>query len=349
MISQKMHQDQYWMRQAIHQAKKAFGKTSPNPLVGAVVVKENQLVGKGFHPQAGLLHAERYALKDAGEAAKGATLYVTLEPCSTYGRTPPCTDAIIQAKIARVVIGSLDPNPAHNGVGVKILQQAGIEVETLILKKECDQLNEAFFFWIQKKRPFIILKIGMTLDGKIATEQGQSQWITGEKSRQLVQKLRRWCDAIMVGGETVRLDNPSLTVRTPKSWAHQPQRFIWSRQPIESFSTELKIFIAPPSPIQAIALDTKEEWLSWLQHIGGKGISALLLEGGGQLAASALRAGIVNKIMFFVAPKILGGDLSRNVVGGSSPQKLLEAITLEDMQTKKIGDDLLISAYPKYY
>lgn len=344
----KEEKDQFWMRQAIREARKGFGKTSPNPLVGALIVQHDHCVGKGFHPKAGQPHAERFALKEAGEQARGGTLYVTLEPCSTYGRTPPCTEGIIEAGISRVVIGSTDPNPAHNGKGIEILQQAGIEVTYHVLKDECDRLNEAFFHWIQHKKPFVLLKMAMTLDGKIATGSGHSQWITGEKARRHVQKLRQWSDAIMVGGETVRCDNPSLTVRSPKNWESQPEALIFTRKSRHDFDPEANIFKPQHRRVETFAATTPTEWEEQLRKLGERHITALLLEGGGQLASAALHAGIVNKLIFFVAPKILGGQNSRSVVGGLSPLYLTEAIPCHSMTTQRIGDDIMITAYPNF-
>lgn len=343
----KEEKDQFWMRQAIREARKGFGKTSPNPLVGALIVKNDCCVGKGFHPKAGQPHAERFALKNAGEQACGGTLYVTLEPCSTYGRTPPCTEGIIEAGISRVVIGSTDPNPAHNGKGIEILRQAGIEVTYHVLKDECDRLNEAFFHWIQHKKPFVLLKMAMTLDGKIATESGHSQWITGEKARHHVQKLRQWSDAIMVGGETVRCDNPSLTVRSPKNWSIQPDALIFTRKSLQDFDSNAAIFKPKNRHVETFSASTPAEWDRQLRKLGERPITALLLEGGGQLASEALRAGIVNKLIFFVAPKILGGQASRSVVSGLAPLYLTDAIPCHSMTTQRVGDDLMITAYPK--
>ena len=209
-----------YMPQALELAKLAWGRTSPNPMVGALIVKHDRIIGRGYHRKAGTPHAEINALADCRHSPAGATLYVTLEPCSTYGRTPPCTDAIIKAGISRVVIGCLDPNPKHAGKGVEILRRAGIEVEYPVLEEECLRLNEAFFKWITTGTPFVLLKMAMTLDGKIATVDGDSQWVTGVGAREEVQVLRQWADAIMVGGETARRDHPALTVRNEIGRAH---------------------------------------------------------------------------------------------------------------------------------
>ena len=302
------------MLKAVALAEKAWGQTSPNPLVGAVVVKDNKIIGQGYHHRAGEAHAEVNALADAGNATKGADIYVTLEPCSTFGRTPPCTQAIINAEIKRVFIGSVDPNPAHAGKAVEILENAGIETVCGIEKDTCDNLNETFFHWITNKKPFVILKMAMTLDGKIATAEGKSKWITGPDARQRVQRLRQWCDAIMVGGKTVRKDSPGLIVREAgKDW----------KQPLKLIATHsmndndlLKYF--PDSTARAICPQSPEAWQNLLMELGKDNITALLIEGGGELAAEVLNAGIVNKIEFHIAPKILGGKNSRPVIGGKT-------------------------------
>ncbi|MCK5805499.1 MAG: bifunctional diaminohydroxyphosphoribosylaminopyrimidine deaminase/5-amino-6-(5-phosphoribosylamino)uracil reductase RibD, partial [Lentisphaeria bacterium] len=216
------------MKLALRQAMRGWGRTSPNPMVGAVVVRDGVPVGRGYHCAAGTPHAEVHALADAGVAARGATVYVTLEPCCTHGRTPPCTQALVDAGVRRVVIGCLDPNPRHAGRAVGVLQAEGIEVEHGVLEKDCRRLNKAFFWWITHARPYVCLKMAMTLDGRIATAGGDSKWVTGPRARARVQRMRRWADAIMVGGETFRLDNPSLTVRTPQNWWRQPERCVWT-------------------------------------------------------------------------------------------------------------------------
>lgn len=327
-------------------AQRALGLCSPNPMVGAVVVRAGELVGEGYHHQAGCPHAEPLALAAAGELARGATLYVTLEPCSTWGRTPPCTDAIIKAGIKRVVIGCVDQNPKHAGVAIAKLQQAGIEVSVNVLEGPCRRLNEAFFWWIMTQRPFVCLKMAMTLDGRIASAAGQSQWISGPAARLAVQKMRRWADVVMAGGETVRHDDASLRVRQPAAWPRQPLRVVWTSAPALPDGLKM-LHDGGPAPILAKPR-SREEWLAFLSGLGRheqRPATALLLEGGGELAASALRAGIVNKIAFFVAPKILCGRGSRPVVGGDDPLSLAEALNLINLRSRKVGDDLLITGY----
>jgi len=330
------------MRRALALARKAWGRTSPNPLVGAVVVRDGCAVGEGYHHAAGTPHAEVHALAAAGDQAAGSTLYVTLEPCCTFGRTPPCTEAIRRAGIGRVVAGCTDANPRHAGRGGEQLQSWGIEVITGVLERDCRDLNESFFWWIQHRRPFVLLKMAMTLDGRIATAAGESRWITGPAARRRVQRWRQWADAIMVGGATVRTDNPALTVRQPRHWPRQPLRCVWSARPVPPDRAVADDPARPPCVAKPL---TAAEWGAFLDDLGRREITALLLEGGGELAAAALRADIVNKVAFFVAPKILGGRGSRPVVGGPDPAHLADALALERLRTERVGEDLLITGY----
>jgi len=335
-------EDEKYMQMAIDEANKAYGQTSPNPLVGAVAVKQGKVLGRGYHHQAGCAHAEVDCLKSDIDF-QGATLYVTLEPCCTHGRTPPCTEKVIKSGIKRVVIGTLDPNPQHAGLAVGILEKAGIEVSWNILPDECWALNLAFFKWIQTGKPMVCLKMAMTLDGKIATAKGQSQWITGPAARHEVQSMRQWSDAIMVGGETIKLDNSSLRVQDEK-WPCQPQRYIWSSR--KNWDPALKVFQNDDGKKAQIAKPvTKEDWNKLLREMGENNYTSLLLEGGGELAANALKNGIVDKISFFIAPKILMGRNSRPVVGGESPESLEDALQLQNISHQSIGADLLIEGY----
>ena len=334
--------DRRWMRRALGLARRGWGRTTPNPMVGAVVVRDGDEVGAGYHRRAGTPHAEVHALAAAGNAARGATLYVTLEPCSTTGRTAPCTEAILQAGLARVVIGCPDTNPNHAGRGVSILIEHGVAVDVGVEQRACERLNGAFFCWIRHGRPFVLLKMAMTLDGKIATAAGQSKWITGPDARRAVQRLRQWADAIMVGAETVRQDDPGLTVRTPRNWWRQPRKLVWTRG--VELPRHHAIWAGPPSP-EFVGPQSRAEWTSLLADLGRQEVTALLVEGGGELAASCLRAGVVDKIAFFVAPKILGGRDSRPVVAGGTVTSLAEALPLTDMTTRRIGGDLLITGY----
>lgn len=338
-----MNSDSKYMSLAVSLAKRAWGQTSPNPMVGAVLVKNDKIIGRGYHRKAGDSHAEINAINSSKGDISGSTLFVTLEPCCTFGRTPPCTDAVMAAGIKRVVVGCLDPNPRHSGKGVAILKKAGIEVAVGIKEKECVELNEAFFHWITKGRPFVILKMAMTLDGKIATKDGKSKWITGSAARLRVQKLRQWADAIMVGAETARTDKPSLTVREFRK-IKQPRRLIVSRK--LTGKDALKLLCEGEKP-EIINASCRQEWIRELKRLGREGVVSLLAEGGGELAASLLKAGMANKIEFHIAPKILGGRNSRTVVGGENPSSLAEAFNLKNTCVKKIGDDICVSGYPK--
>ena len=339
-----MNNDTKYMMRALTLAERGFGKTSPNPMVGAVIVKNGEIIGEGYHKKCGTPHAEVNAINSLSKSAEGATIYVTLEPCSTTGRTPPCTEAIIAANIAKVVIGSLDPNPNHAGRAVDILNRAGVETVVGVEEERCSELNKAFFHWIQTGKPYVILKMAMTLDGKTATSNGNSKWITGSEARKSVQKLRQWADAVMVGGETVRADSPSLNVRdsdgNPMENWQQPLRIVASR----SMTTEdAKKIMGSGSTPEIIQADSHEEWHENMEKLGSRNISSLLVEGGSELAASVLEAGIVNEVAFYIAPKILGGKNSRPVIGGRDPISLDEALNLKDSTMEKIGKDFLIT------
>jgi len=312
-------------------------------MVGAVVVRADHEAGAGWHHAAGLPHAEVNALAQAGAAARDSTMYVTLEPCCTHGRTPPCTGAILDAGVARVVVGCLDANPKHAGRGVELLRANGVDVTVGVHEGRCRELNEAFFCWVRRGRPFVILKMAMTLDGKIATRDGQSQWITGEKARARVQRLRQWADAVMVGAETVRRDDPSLTVRTPRNWPRQPRKIVWSRS--RDFPPSLKIWADPDNPPGFVRTETPSDWGRFLEGLGREEVTALLVEGGGELAAACLGAGIVDKVEFFIATKVLGGRNSRPVVGGADPGSLADALPLRDVSVRRVGEDLLVTGY----
>lgn len=330
--------DRKYMRRALALAKRAWGMTTPNPMVGAVIVKDGRIIGEGYHHKAGRPHAEVEAIRSLKnmDDAQGATIYVTLEPCSTFGRTPPCCQAIIDAKIARVVIGCLDPNPKHAGRGVSILQQAGIEVISGIEETSCRELNKAFFKWITAKRPYVLLKMAQTLDGKIATANGSSQWITGDEAASArVRKLRLMADAVMAGAKTLKLDQPKLTARTKSGRViKMPRRLIATHHP------EIV-----PEGFEAVSLDTEQAWDELLLELGEENIVSLLIEGGGELAANALEAGAVDEIEFHIAPKILGGKHSRTSVGGMDPESVQAHFPLTDMTISKLGKNLRINAF----
>ena len=315
------------MRLALGSARKAWGMTAPNPMVGAVIVRDGKVISSGYHHKAGTAHAEVDALNNAAQAGadvRGATIYVTLEPCSTVGRTGACTEAIIKAGLARVVIGCLDPNPKHAGRGVEVLRNAGIEVMCGIEEEECIELNSAFFTWITTGKPLVMLKMASTLDGKSAARNGDSFWITGKEARSRVQELRRLAGAIMVGASTLKTDHPRLNVREPADWQNQPLRLIASNSMSQS---EVEEFF-PDGNVQVVRVNTVDEWEKLLIELGRKNIMALLIEGGSELAASAIRSGVVDYVEFHIAPRILGGAGSRPTVGGADPQKMCEAIDL---------------------
>lgn len=372
-----MNRDLKFMREALRLARKGFGTTPPNPMVGAILVKAGKIIGRGWHRRAGLPHAEIEALRDAKKNdfnSHGTTLYVTLEPCCTHGRTPPCTDAIIAASIKKIVIGATDPNPKHAGKGFEILQRAGIEVVHGILADECAKLNEAFNHWIVHRTPFVTVKSAMTLDGKIATASGESKWITGEKSRAFGMKLRRGNDAILTGVNTIIADDPKLTARiqssepgiqngnlrriildpmarTPLNAQIVADKFAKlttivvsknaSKNSVAALAKRVTVLVAP-SKIKNQKLQVDLRWL--LNKLGSENVMSLLVEGGGETNARFLSGGLVNRVAFFYAPKILGGRDSRKAVGGDGVEKLADAIPLREVEWKKIGEDLLMTA-----
>jgi diaminohydroxyphosphoribosylaminopyrimidine deaminase/5-amino-6-(5-phosphoribosylamino)uracil reductase len=418
-----------YMRLAIGLARRGYGTTSPNPMVGAVLVKAGKIIGRGWHRRAGLPHAEIEALRDAQKrrySTKGATLFVTLEPCCTQGRTPPCTEAIKAAGIRRVVIGATDPNPKHSGRAFKILRRAEIEVislgkgrarhfvravpglakqrraedctPSLSLTNECVRLNEAFNHWIVHRRPFVTVKAAMTLDGKIATATGESKWITGEAARAHGMKLRQGADAVLVGINTILADDPSLTFRTnadskgniehltsnrpslgsygPAGIQHRILRRIildsMARTPLaakvasDEFAALTTIVVSKYAPKNRVAVLAKrvnvivapatkrrarsdapyqQIDLRWLtRKLGAENVTSLLVEGGGEVNASFLLGGLAQRVSFFYAPKILGGRDSRKAVAGEGARSLAEVIRLRDVEWKRLGPDLLLTA-----
>ena len=359
--------NQEYMRLAIEIAKKGAGKVNPNPMVGAVIVKDERVIGQGYHKYYGGNHAEVNAFENLSDNPEGATIYVTLEPCSHYGKTPPCVDKIIANKISKVVVGTLDPNPLVEGRGIKALKEAGIEVITGVLEEECKKLNEVFMKYILCKRPFVVLKTAMTLDGKIATESGESKWITSDKSRQEVHKLRNKLSAIMVGVNTVIKDNPELTCRL--EGGKNPVRIIVDsklRIPLGSnvvvdnlaqtivATTEVadkdKILVLEKLGVKVLIINSKNERVdlkSLMIELGKRDIDGILLEGGATLSFSALEENIVDKIQVYIAPKIIGGEKSKTTIGGKGIEKLSDAIMLNNMTVKSVGTDLLIEAYLK--
>jgi len=353
--------DQAMMRRCLELARKALGKTAPNPLVGSVVVRDGQIVGEGYHPGAGHPHAEVFALLNAGDLASGATIYVNLEPCNHYGRTPPCSDALIAAGVGKVVVGMVDPDPRVSGGGIAKLRAAGIEVVVGVEVDACRQLNEAFVHRVLYKRPFGIFKYAMTLDGKIATSSGHSTWITEMDARAEVHHLRAACDAVIVGGNTVRHDNPHLTSHDVE--ARNPLRVVMSRSlnlPAQAFlwqTTEAPTLVltevgANPDfqrmlwekGVKVVELDSLTP-TSAMSYLFDLGFLSVLWECGGILAARAIAEGTVQKIMAFIAPKIVGGDAAPSPVGDLGFKMMTEALTLERVSWRTIGPDCLMEGY----
>lgn len=333
------------MMEALALAKMGWGRTNPNPMVGAVVVSpEGTIIGRGYHARAGEAHAEVNAVKEALRrrgSCQGCTVYVTLEPCCTTGRTPPCTQLLIDNGVSRVVVGALDPNPKHAGQGIEILERAGIECVTGVCQEECIELNRPFFKYITTGKPFVILKMAMTLDGKIATPEGSSKWITGIEARRRVQKLRRLSDAIMVGGGTLRADSPGLTVREPEDWPFQPRRLIVSK----SMDDEEVAAFFPDGNVERVAPASPKEWHALMERLGNEECMVLLIEGGGELADTVLKAGIVDYVEFHIAPILLGGRESIPVLGGGNPGELADALRLQRVKVTQYGTDIAISGY----
>lgn len=355
--------DEKYMRLAMQLAGNAIGRTSPNPLVGAVIVKDNRVVGCGWHRKAGTPHAEVHALNQAGELAQGADVYVTLEPCAHYGKTPPCAKALVEAKVKNVYGGLLDVNPKVAGKGFKILEDAGIHVEYGFLQDELRKQNEVFFKWIEHKKPFIVLKAAMTLDGKIATATGQSKWITNETSRAYGYKLRDIYDGIMVGINTVIEDNPMLTARV--DGGKNPIRIVVdsslkidiNANVVQDKSAKTiiattdkadkdKILKLQAQDVDVIVVDKDEndkvDIEKLLDILGQQNICSILVEGGAILSGSFVAKKLVDKVYFFIAPKIIGGKEAKTPVAGTGILNLQEALTLKDIQIEKLEEDILI-------
>jgi diaminohydroxyphosphoribosylaminopyrimidine deaminase/5-amino-6-(5-phosphoribosylamino)uracil reductase len=330
------------------------------------VVKNNRVIAEDYHRKAGEPHAEALALLKAGPRAKGATLYINLEPCChTDKKTPPCTSSIIKAGISRVVVSMLDPNPKVSGRGMKLLKKAGIKTEVGLMEKEAHKLNEAFIKQITTKRPFVLLKIAQSLDGKIATAKGESKWITGEKARKYVHRMRNELDAVLVGIGTVKKDNPSLDCRM--RGGRDPYRIVVDSSLKISLKSKVlgysdgKSIIATTAKAKAAKVSAikkmghhvlkikskngRVDLKALMKELSRMGITGIMIEGGSSIAASALSAKIVDKVNFFVAPKIIGGKDSFTSVGGSSPRSLINAVKLKDLKTKKFGEDILMEGY----
>lgn len=349
------------MQRCLELAKRAIGRTAPNPMVGCVIVADGEIVGEGFHPKAGEPHAEVFALRQAGERSRNATLYVNLEPCNHFGRTPPCSQAVVKAGLKRVVVGMVDPNPQVAGKGIATLENAGIEVMVGVEEAACQILNEAFVHRILNRRPFGILKYAMTLDGKIAATSGHSSWVTGQMSRRRVHQLRTQCDAIVIGGNTVRKDNPELTTHGLSDW--QPLRVVMSRSldlptTANLWQTEIAQTVVftglNPNPevqeklsqqgVEVVNLETSTT-AAVMDNLYDRGLNTVLWECGGNLAAQAIRQSCVQKVWAFVAPKIIGGEHAPTPIAELGLEKMTDAIPLTRVTWSAIESDLLIEGY----
>lgn len=357
--------DEYYMSLALNLALKGKGKVNPNPLVGAVIVKNGKVIGKGYHERYGKEHAEVNAFNNLSEGADNATIYITLEPCAHYGKTPPCVNKIIENNIKRVVIGAVDDNPLVTGKGIKKLKSAGIEVKVGVLEEECKKLNEVFFKYISTKRPFVLLKSAMSLDGKISTYSGESKWITSKESREEVHKLRNDFMAILVGVNTIIKDNPRLTCRVEDG--RNPIRIVvdsFLRIPMDSnvikdkeartiiattkFAKKDKILSLRNNGIEVLVINSKNNKVDLdelMVKLGELNIDSILLEGGSTLNFSALKQGIVDKIQIYIAPKIIGGEKSKTPVDGQGIDKLKNAFKVRNLSYSKVGSDILLEGY----
>ena len=359
--------DKIFMREALNLAKKVIGIVSPDPAVGAVLVKNGKILAKGYHDRFTAPHAEVYAIKKAGNAAKGSTLFINLEPCCHYGNNPPCTRTVINAGIKRVVASMADPNPLVNGKGFKQLQKAGIKVDIGLMEEEAKSLNESFVKHITTGLPFVTLKSAMSIDGKTATKNLESFWITGEAARKHAHYLRSINDAIIVGINTVLKDDPQLTVRhVAKNSFRQPYKIILdskARIPLAA-----KVLKDPSNTVVVVSKEAPKKRIDRLKAIGATVIiektsngkislplllkklgkmklSSILIEGGGSVGASAIESKIVDKVVFFIAPKIIGGKLSPSPVGGKGIDLLKQAINLKDLNIKRFGKDIMLEGY----
>jgi diaminohydroxyphosphoribosylaminopyrimidine deaminase/5-amino-6-(5-phosphoribosylamino)uracil reductase len=367
--------DLKYMQEALAVAESVRGRTNPDPMVGAVIVKDGEVISRGYHTELGTPHAEVYAIEKAKGHTEGATIYVNLEPCCHWGNNPPCTDSIIRAKIKRVVMAMRDPNPLVKACdSVKILESAGIEVTAGVLEKEARKLNEVFIKYITKQKPFVILKMAVSMDGKIATRTGDSHWITSLDSRQYVHRLRSEVDAVMVGINTVLHDNPYLTVRDQGALKtavkDNPHRVIvdaFARTPVEAhvikeITPESRTLIAvsvraEKSKVNALKAqgavilyvpeveDGRLDFRILMNELGEQKISYLMVEGGSTVSAAMLKADLVDKVFWFVAPKIVGGIDAVSAVGGTSPLEIAQSLQLKDVKYEQIGPDMLMRGY----
>ncbi len=362
--------DERFMREALVQAKKGLGYTSPNPAVGAVVVKDRKVMARGYHRKAGLPHAEVEALKKVGGEAPGATLYVTLEPCNHFGRTPPCTQAILKSGIKRVVVGMKDPNPGVTGRGCDLLRENGVEVVSGILEPECLRLNEGFIKFVTAGRPFVTVKSALTLDGWAATATGDARWITNESSRRFVHRLRARTDAVMVGVGTVLADDPLLTSRLGKGRTRDPLRIILDTH--LRIPREAKVLSVPSqaSTLIAAGKDVNRRKLEGLEGervsvitcptkrgridlealmgiLGKREVTSILVEGGAEIIGSLVRERLVDKFCVFKAPKLLGGDDGIPMAKGPGPGQIKDCLHLKEVRVRRFQEDILIEGYPE--
>jgi len=353
------------MERALELAKRGIGRVNPNPLVGAVIVKDGEIIGEGYHECYGRAHAERNAVKNATKDIEGSTIYITLEPCAHYGKTPPCVDLLIQNKFKKVVIGMLDPNELVAGKSIEKLKQHGIEVIVGVKEEECKKLNEIFIKYITSKIPFVILKSGMSLDGKIATYSGESKWITSKESREDSQNLRNRLHSIMVGVNTVIADDPELTCRinseknliriivdtnlriplNSKVIKNQDKHTIVATTLSADKNKKQMLSNLGIKIIEVPSKNNKVDLKEVVKRLGQEGIDSILIEGGGTLNFSALQEDIVDKVIVYIAPKILGGEKSKSSIAGQGFSQLEEGIQLTDMRYRKTGKDLVIEGY----
>jgi diaminohydroxyphosphoribosylaminopyrimidine deaminase / 5-amino-6-(5-phosphoribosylamino)uracil reductase len=336
------NRDELFMRAALKEARHGLGHTSPNPAVGAVLVVGDRIVARGHHRRAGAAHAEVECLRQFGKRPpKGATLYVTLEPCSTAGRTGACTNAILDSGLSKLVIGAVDPNPRHSGRGLKLLTKAGLQVRTGVLAAQCAELNESFNKWIETGRPFVIAKCGMSLDGRLMAPPSHGRWLTSPASRRHAHRLRAQVDAILVGAETIRIDNPQLTVRGVQG-ARQPWRVVLSRS--GSLRAKARILTDRFADRTLVFGDVNLDDL--LSELGAKEITSVLIEGGGEILGQALDQHLIDKVQVYVAPVLTGGPVVAFAGAGASSTK--EAPRLNRIRYEKIGQDICVTGYPAY-